>query len=594
MAMSPDGSLLATGSHDRTARVWDWKSGKNIATHPVDGFLLSVAFLRGGERMCCATQEGSVTCWDTRTGEQIWQQKNLMQLVFSMCTAPHRPIGALLSEIDGLALLDLQSGEVTAHIGDKRNQMRSAAFDSTGHLIAVGGHDETVRLFDVDTGTELRRFTGHSGWIEGVAFDAADARVASGDVSGLVLVHDVATGRELARLTGTSGNVRTVQFSRDGKRLLVTGQLGMELWDLDANQPLESRAQFRQRAFAALIAPGDEQIVSGSLAGAIRVWEIASDSAVRSLPLKFERQGYFAMHPDCRTAARDVGDGKVEVVDLDTGIVSRTLETGFKQITQVLYEHPGGKHLAVLSGPTRISMWDDTGEHHLCSIETESSIGTLRFSPDGKRIAVTTDGGIVRLYDPDTGAKIEELQETNSVMERPAFSPDGKRLATTHRGKLVEIWRLDPPQMERKISTPRAVYSIAFDPRGEQLWVGTWDGHVLVYGANDGTLIRTLEGHVQQVASVIPRRDGSLFATTGGDGVIRLWSPDAAVSLVALDAHAGNVLSFLITADGKKIRSVYFDGTVRDWDLSYYDRHIEGNQASQRARFAAEGALDRR
>ncbi len=591
MAMSPDGSLLVTGSHDSTARVWDWKSGKNVATHPVDGFILGVGFLPDGARMCCATQQGSVTCWDARTGAQVWQQNNLMKMVFSMCTARNRPIAAIVSEIDGLAVLDLQSGEPTAHIGDKRNQMRSAAFDSTGHLIAAGGNDKTVRLFDVDTGAELRQLTGHPAPIEGIAFDAQDARVASGDAGGLVLVHDVESGRELARLTGTGGNVRSVEFSRDGKRLLVTGQLGVEMWDLDANEALESRAQFRQHAFAATFAPGDQQIVSGSLAGAIRVWEIESDSAVRTLPNKFERQGYFAIHPDGRHAARDEGEGKVEVVDLDTGTVVRTVETGFRQITQVLYEQPGGNHLALLSGPTKISIWDGSGEHHLCSIETETQIGTLRFSPDGKRVAVTTAAGVVRLYEADTGAKISELHETESVMERPAFSPDGKRLATTHRGKLVEIWQLDPPRLDRKIDTPRAVYSITFDPRGEQLWVGTWDGHVLVYGAEDGQLIRTLEGHVQQVSAVIPRRDGSLFVTTGGDGVLRLWSRDAPVSLVALDAHAGNVLSFLITADGQKIRSIYFDGTVRDWDLSYYDRHIAGNESSQRARLAAENGL---
>jgi WD40 repeat protein len=85
-----------------------------------------------------------------------------------------------------------------------------------------------------------------------------------------------------------------------------------------------------------------------------------------------------------------------------------------------------------------------------------------------------------------------------------------------------------------------------------------------------------------------------VFVTTGGDGVLRLWSPDAAVSLVALDAHAGNVLSFLLTPDGQKIRSIYFDGTVRDWDLSYYDRHIDGNELSQRARFAAESQIGNR
>src|SRR6185295_3533527 len=141
-----------------------------------------------------------------------------------------------------------------------------------------------------------------------------------------------------------------------------------------SNQPVSPRAQFRQHAFAAAFAPGDAQIVSGSLGGAIRVWEIESESAVRTLPVRFERHGYFAMDPGCREAARDVGGGKVEIVDLETGAVRRSFETGFEQITQVLYEQPGGKHLAVLSGPGRISIWDPADVHQLCAIETESAI----------------------------------------------------------------------------------------------------------------------------------------------------------------------------------------------------------------------------
>ncbi len=588
MAMSPDGSLLATGSHDHTVRLWDWQTGANTATHTVDGFILGVCFARGGERLCSATAEGLACCWDAKTGTEVWRTREpLLSAIYTMSSARTRPIGAVVGQLDGAALVDLDTGAVIARLGERSQGLRSAAFDSVGRRLVVGGDDRTVHVYAVDARDELRSFTGHATPVEGLAIDAQDARVASGDVEGVVLVHELETGRELARLAGTSGNVRSLAFSRDGTRLLVACTRGIEMWDIDAGRRFEARAQFRQPAFAATFAPGDRQIVSGSLGGAIRVWDIESTSAVRALPNRFERKGYFGLAPGSRLAARDAGEGRVEIVDLETGVVGVQFQTNQREIEQILYQ-PSGDRVAVLTQPNHLSVWRTSDGAPVCAFDTPTRTGTVRFSPDGKLLGATSDEGVIRLFDPDRGVQLDELHQKATVIERLAFSADSRRVATTHRGRRVEVWRLDPPRLERAIDTPRAVFALTFEPVGDRLWVGTWDGRVLVYSLANGELLHTLEGHVQQVQGLVPKRDGSLFVTSGGDGVLRLWNHDVGVGLIALDPQAGTVLTFGFSPDERCVRAVYLDGTVRDWDLGFYDAYIAGNESSQRARVASE------
>jgi len=93
------------------------------------------------------------------------------------------------------------------------------AYSPDGKSLASGSSDNTVRLWDVATGNELRRLEGHADWVWSVAFSPDGKSLASGSSDNTVRLWDVAAGKELRRLEGHAASVLSVAFSPDGKSL---------------------------------------------------------------------------------------------------------------------------------------------------------------------------------------------------------------------------------------------------------------------------------------------------------------------------------------------------------------------------------------
>ena len=111
--------------------------------------------------------------------------------------------------------------------------MRSVAFSPDGTRLASGSFDNSVRLWDVVTGNEIRRFEGHTDWVLSVAFSPDATRLASGSYDRTVRLWDVATGDEVRRFEGHTEVVYSVAFSPDGTRLAsgsIVKQSGYGMW----------------------------------------------------------------------------------------------------------------------------------------------------------------------------------------------------------------------------------------------------------------------------------------------------------------------------------------------------------------------------
>jgi WD40 repeat protein len=109
----------------------------------------------------------------------------------------------------------------------------SVAFSPDGKLLATGSADNTARLWEVATGTEVRVLRGHKGWVSSVAFSPDGKLLATGSYDRTARLWEVATGAEVRALRGHDWWVLSVAFSPDGK-LLATGSRDntTRLWPL--------------------------------------------------------------------------------------------------------------------------------------------------------------------------------------------------------------------------------------------------------------------------------------------------------------------------------------------------------------------------
>jgi WD40 repeat protein len=213
IAVSPDGRFALSCGCDRSLRLWDLEQGREVRRFPEHKhWVMCTAFSPDGRLAVSGGFDGAVRLWEVATGREV--------------TAARK--GGLFERLR----VSLGRGGEPRFEGHGR-AVTAVVFDPTGRRLLSAGADGTLRLWDVESGKEVRRFVGHKMSVTAAALSSDGRRALSGGLDHTVRLWDVATGQELHRYDGHAEVVSGVAFSPDGRMALSgSADVTVRLWGL--------------------------------------------------------------------------------------------------------------------------------------------------------------------------------------------------------------------------------------------------------------------------------------------------------------------------------------------------------------------------
>jgi WD40 repeat protein len=303
--------------------------------------------------------------------------------------------------------------------------VRSVCFSPDGKLLASAGEDETVKLWDAQTGKEVRTLPGHKGPVRCVCFSPDGQHLASASWDETVKIWDAQTGKEVRTLQGHTLAVNSVCFSPDGK-LLASGSndCTLKVWEWqaadDRARPKVLPTREPHGGVLGVCFSPDGKLVAGSfVGGAVVLWDVENGKVLRSLSRPKGRLDCVCFSPDGKRLAATVN---ALSVDEDAGLRLRTREVR-------VWEVQTGKQVRVWEVQILPGFLD--------------AVTSVSFSPDGKLLATGRAGRLV-VWDADKGAAVSSLPGHTDGVHSVVFSPDGQRLASGGGDHRVKVWQWPP------------------------------------------------------------------------------------------------------------------------------------------------------
>ena len=578
--VSPDGTLLATGSTDHLLRLWrvDGTSAPRVlAGH--EGDIWRLAFDHTGTRLATASFDHTARLW--HLDSKLTSSRSLQHdgAVYSVAFSP-----------DGTRLLTASSdrtarisslGDIiqTERVLSHPEEVYAANFHPGGNLVVTGGGDAIVRLFDQRSREPVAVFDHHSTGVNWVEFDPTGERIVSASWDQTVQVFRADNSVPPRVLRGHTGGILNARFDRTGTRVVSGGQDNTaRVWRLDRDtggdiEPWRQLSGHQKLVHTVAFIPGTDQVVTGSLDRRARVWDLTDRHRPQVLHGHERRVDFAAFNHDASlvvTASHD-WTARVWTVE-DRSDRSARMPQLLRGHTDVLFSasfSPDGTHIITASQDDTARIWrtDGTGIPLVLGSH-EDPVDTAMFSPDGRRIVTACSDGIARIWNADGTGQPVVLEGHEAQVTYAVFSPDGALVATASRDHTARVWNLQGEQMTVIRGHQDWLESVAFSPDGRSLITGSNDQSARIWPLQGGHARLTLTGHDGAVGVRGGRPfhpDGSRVLTHSEDHTIRMWDPRSGQQLMVFRGPAAQVSSAAFSPDGTRIVAAFADGTAWVW-----------------------------
>lgn len=637
LALSPDGTILASASADQNYRVnvggavdhsiclWELATGRQL--HHLAGHTngaTNLVFSPDGKLLASAGRDTMIKVWDAGSGKMLHQFKAQPALgALALVFAPDGQFLASGGSDKTLKIWEVAGGREVNSFQGHQTSVVSLAYSADGRMLASGCMDGSIRLWEAATGQELGSIAAHRQEISTLAFTPDGKTLASGSRDGMLRLWEVADGKEFRTLgegldtNGQLDRCSRLTFSADGKTLVSAWNEGLyfRIWDATGAKELRQfQAPFRYGQFSIAFSADGAVIVTGQRnGGQIYIWDATTGQERRYEGHEREVVSV-AFNPDGQTVATGSNDRSIRLWQAGSGKEIRTL-VGHSDPPRYLAFSPDGKLLASAgTSDLAISLWDIALGKEIRQIRGHVFINAIAFTADGQTLVGAGGDGdqaeqTVWQWDVATGKERRQFKSQRGYMM--ALASDGKLLAsagnTVNGESQVKIYDVDSGKESQTLSLPPnpRVSGLAFAPGGKLLALG---GQTQMVDGNGNATLKRFVGiwdvttgrqYLQSLDQSPPSNnfnyygagfslafsaDGRMLATASGERpnrTINLWEIATGKLRRQFTGHQREISALALSPDGKALISGSGDATGLIWNVLGVDANAPAKLNAQ-------------
>ncbi|MBI3423092.1 MAG: AAA-like domain-containing protein [Acidobacteria bacterium] len=371
-AFAPAGRTLATGSYDRTVKLWPLTMPLKQVPQPVTlrghgSAVYCLAWSPDGRWLATGSLDNTVKLWDTHAPPALrLPAETMVSWQATAFTAAHELLALGVTKDSQVKLWNLSkeqapgqaTGQGVAQFTglEPDKQLLCAVFSPDQKLVATGGMDTLVRLWDTASGKLRQTLRGHVSIVKGLAFSPDGKLLVSGGDDLTLRLWEVATGHELGQFKSEVENAWRAAFAPDGRTLAGASRDGsVKLWEVATQQLLRGFNGHTDKVKALAFSPDGHWLATGGDDGVIKLWEVATGHALKTLG-RTDKLQRLAFAPDNKRLLTGGVDGTVKLWNVTTGQELLTLPGHQDEVTSLTFASDG-LSLATSGGDGTVRLW---------------------------------------------------------------------------------------------------------------------------------------------------------------------------------------------------------------------------------------------
>jgi WD40 repeat protein len=607
VAVSADSNYIATGSKDKSAKLWEISSGREVRSFlGHEATVTSIEFTGDGKYLISGSNDKTIRIWEVQSGKEVYILTT-PDFVTDIAIDPKMKFFVVAGYGnsgygDSATVYDYTSRKVITRILTSADKGMGSGVDiaisPNGNWIGFGEDNRVVNLYQTSDWKKVKTFEFEEGSCGGcgtrLVFSPDSKSLYLASNNGPFRKYELGSFKLVRTYEQKTEDLTGLSISHDGKKIARSMEKGITIWEEATGDSLttlkaEEKAEFHEITFTL----DNKNIVIASDNNTAMFWNIAENKFERSLTgflnqrdrggLDYDPNFYWQssiakyvrfkntllISNDGKTLIKGRFGTKVKQWDIATG--KSVMEyVGHKKAVLCYDLSKDGKRLLTGGGDGKIMLWDlETGDS-LRSIQTyREPIFDLQFNSDETQVASSSWDGSLKIHNLENGKLLTYIEFDKGSAYSIIFHPNDLYFFTARLDNSLQLWEIDTKKEVRNfIGHTDIISSIRLSNDQKTLLSCSWDASVRLWDVGTGLMTKKFKGHRGAVHTAIFSPDGKYVYSAGADRVIRLWDINTSASVRTFAGHNAEITSLLFSPDNKMLISHSVDGVTKFWDIN--------------------------